>query len=94
VISCLGGARPAPGSETWGCKSREHCANYLARGPHPVERLCGASEEPEYRQRCGVASLTTPQRLLAPLATITSVLGRSTGNSATQEATAHNVGAM
>ena len=48
MISCLGGGRPAPGSDTWGCKSREHCANYLERGQHPVERLCGVKEETEY----------------------------------------------
>lgn len=51
MIQCMGGwhrGRP--------CSSRELCAHYFARmntGREPVERLCGAKEEPEawYRQR-------------------------------------------
>ena len=93
MISCLGGGRPAPGSDTWGCKSREHCANYLERGMHPVERLCGVKEEPEY-QRCGVTSLATPQCLLAPLAPVPEFPGGLTRNGATQPGTAHNVDVM
>jgi len=93
MISCLGGGRPAPGSDTWGCKSREHCANYLSRGQHPVERLCGAKEEPEHG-RCGVASLATPQCLLAPLSPVAAIQGPLPDNRDTQAATAHNVGAM
>ena len=93
MISCLGGGRPAPGSDTWGCKSREHCANYLSRGQHPVERLCGAKEEPVHG-RCGVASLATTQCLLAPLSPVAAIRGPLPDNRDTQAATAHNVGAM
>ena len=78
MISCLGG---------W-CQCREHCENYLLRGPYPVERLCGPTPEPAYG-RNGREVINLPDHSQAhssPVAEVEATIG-----SLAQSATAHNV---
>ena len=72
----------------WKCSAREHCANYLERGHHPVERLCGANPEPDYVRNGREVSLTDhSQAPLNPVATIPALQG----GGFTQVATAHDI---
>ena len=77
MISCMGG---------W-CQCREHCLNYLERGHHPVERLCGPTPDPDYGRNGREVYLTDhSQAHSSPVAEVEATIG-----SLAQSATAHNV---